>query len=93
MPVLLVARAGVGTINHTVLTCEFAKHKGINIKGIIINGYTKDFCQKDNIDIIAKITGIPIVCVMPQIKTDDISDIKNCYKEHIDLNKILNLCF
>lgn len=93
LPVLLVARAGVGTINHTVLTCEFAKHKGINIKGIIINGYTKDFCQKDNIDIIAKITGIPIVCVMPQIKTDDFSDIKNCYKEHIDLNKILNLCF
>ncbi|MDQ2085319.1 dethiobiotin synthase [Herbivorax sp. ANBcel31] len=87
IPVLLVARAGVGTINHTALTCEFAKLKGIKINGIIINEYKGKLCEKDNIDIITKITGIPVVSVMPFIKTDKISDIKACYEKHIKLRQ------
>ena len=93
LPVLLVARAGVGTINHTVLSCEFAKNTGIKIKGIIINGYTNTFCEKDNIDIIEKATGIPIVSVMPQINVYDFSHLKSYYKKHIELDKIISLCF
>lgn len=92
LPVLLVARAGVGTINHTSLTCEFAKHNDINIKGIIINGYTNNFCEKDNIEIIEKITDIPIVSIMPKIKTNSLSDIKSHYQKHIDIDKIITLC-
>lgn len=93
LPVLLVTRAGVGTINHTSLTCEFAKYNGINIKGIIINGYTNNSYEKDNIDIMGQYTGIPIVTVMPKIKTDNLLNIKSHYKKYIDIDKILDLCF
>lgn len=40
IPVIIVARAGLGTINHTVLTIEYAKNPGIinELSGIPILG-------------------------------------------------------
>ena len=34
--------AGLGTINSTVLTCEYMKNHGICIKSIILNNYHSD---------------------------------------------------
>jgi dethiobiotin synthetase len=38
LPVIVVARSGLGTINHTLLTLEALRTRNINILGIIING-------------------------------------------------------
>lgn len=37
IPVLIVARSGLGTINHTLLTASFLQQRGIPIVGIIMN--------------------------------------------------------
>lgn len=37
MPVLIVARAGLGTINHTLLTVSFLRQLGIDILGVVLN--------------------------------------------------------
>lgn len=37
LPVILVARAGLGTLNHTLLSIEAAKRRGLTIGGIILN--------------------------------------------------------
>ncbi len=39
MPLLIVARPGLGTINHTLLTAAYARQRGIPIVGVILNGY------------------------------------------------------
>lgn len=36
-PVLIVARLGLGTINHTLLTVEAARSRGLAIAGIVLN--------------------------------------------------------
>jgi len=36
--VIIVSRHYLGSINHTLLTTEAAKHRGLNIAGIIFNG-------------------------------------------------------
>jgi len=36
-PLIIVARLGLGTINHTLLTAEAAQHRGLAIAGIILN--------------------------------------------------------
>ncbi|TWT60141.1 dethiobiotin synthase [Rubinisphaera italica] len=36
-PILIIARAGLGTINHTLLTIEAAQSRGLRIAGIILN--------------------------------------------------------
>lgn len=42
LPVLVVARPGLGTINHTVLTCFAAQQMGLAVAGVIINGMPAD---------------------------------------------------
>ncbi|MCB2292834.1 dethiobiotin synthase [Clostridium algoriphilum] len=68
MSVIIVARAGVGTINHTVLTVKYIESLGINIKGIIINNYSESIICDDNIQMIEKLTKVPIIGKLRQIK-------------------------
>lgn len=37
MPALIVARSGLGTINHTLLTAAFLRQRGVRIAGVILN--------------------------------------------------------
>ena len=37
-PIILVARTGLGTLNHTLLSLEALKNRNINVLGIILNG-------------------------------------------------------
>jgi len=38
MPVVLAARSGLGTINHTLLSLEALKRRGIPILGVVMSG-------------------------------------------------------
>jgi dethiobiotin synthase len=38
LPVVIVSRSGLGTINHTLLTIEVLRNKGLEILGVIMNG-------------------------------------------------------
>ncbi len=38
-PLIIVSRSGLGTINHTLLTIDFARKYGLQISGIIFNNY------------------------------------------------------
>ena len=42
LPVLLVARATLGTINHTLLTLDALRRRGIAIAGVVLNGPADD---------------------------------------------------
>ena len=93
--VVIVARAGVGTINHTVLTVNFLKSMGIDIKGLIINGYNNKFYEDDNIEVIKKITGVQVISILNKVKTheneDFILNAKNEFDKSLQIEKILNL--
>jgi dethiobiotin synthetase len=68
MSVIIVARAGLGTINHTVLTVKYIEALGINIKGIIINNYIENVLCDDNIKVIEKLTKVPVLAKLEEIK-------------------------
>lgn len=38
LPVLLVARSSIGTLNHTLLSLEALRNRGIEVFGVILNG-------------------------------------------------------
>jgi len=70
---LIVADAGLGTINAVILTVEYLRQRNICIKGIILNRYSGDFMQKDNIKMIEAITGLPVILLVePDAKEIDI---------------------
>jgi len=37
-PIVLVARSGLGTLNHTLLSLEALRHRGLEVIGVILNG-------------------------------------------------------
>ncbi|HHT9144008.1 MAG TPA: dethiobiotin synthase [Candidatus Wujingus californicus] len=68
LPVIVVCRPTLGTINHTLLTVSYARQHGLDVKGIIINESAEncDIIVKDtNTDEIKRLTGLPIIGTIP----------------------------
>jgi dethiobiotin synthetase len=68
LPVLVVARPNLGTINHTALTVEAAKARGLEVAGIVINRYnrdTEDVAEMTAPDEIQRATGVPVLGLVP----------------------------
>jgi dethiobiotin synthetase len=70
IPTLIVARPHLGTINHSILTVEYARQFNIDLIGIIISGYPKgttDIAIKTAPQIISTFTKLEILGLIPRI--------------------------
>jgi dethiobiotin synthetase len=83
LPVLIVARPGLGTINHTLLSIAALKGHKIAIAGIVIN-YAQDWKQglaeETSPAVIEKISGIRIVGILPYASRRFDSLLDGCIK-------------
>ncbi|AJE03271.1 dethiobiotin synthase [Geobacter pickeringii] len=72
LPLLVVARPNLGTINHTVLTCFTAKQLDIDLRGVIVNSYpdTPDMAEEYAPHLIDSLSGAPLLGVFPLIPGD-----------------------
>ncbi|KON87918.1 hypothetical protein AF332_14515 [Sporosarcina globispora] len=70
VPVVIVARTGVGTINHTVLTAERLIQEGVDVKGIIMNQMSIEDTkiEQDNIRMIELMTKVPVIGMIPYLE-------------------------
>ncbi len=61
LPVLVVARAGLGTINHTLLTVETLQKRKIKVVGVLVNGYTGNgIAEQTNVKALKKLLKVPV---------------------------------
>ena len=68
LPVIVVARPGLGTINHTLLTVDAIKSSGLTVAGIVLNNYEADqatLAEETNPETIAKYTGLGLPTIVP----------------------------
>lgn len=73
LPTLLVARPNLGTINHTLMSIECLKNKGIEILGIVISNYpnqTKDPVILRAKEMIESFCNIKVLDIIYQGQTD-----------------------
>ena len=62
---LIVADAGLGTINAAVLTVEHLRARGIPVRGIILNRFHEgDVMEEDNLDMVEALTGVKVVATV-----------------------------
>ena len=62
LDILIVADAGLGTINSVILTVEYAKSNNLSVRGIVLNNYDENnFMHVDNKIQIERLTGIKVV--------------------------------
>ena len=79
-PIIIVADGGLGTINSTLLTVEYARANNIKIAGIILNNFDKDsFMQQDNLKQVEYLTGIKVVATVAK-NQDEISLLKDLFE-------------
>lgn len=78
IPSLIIADAGLGTINSTVLTIEYMRSKNLKINGVILNRFEMaNKMHEDNKKMIEEMTEVKIIGVV-------IDGILKLYKENIE---------
>ncbi|MFM1811589.1 MAG: hypothetical protein RLZZ336_527 [Cyanobacteriota bacterium] len=63
LPVLLVGRSGLGTLNHCLLSIEALKARGIHLLGLVLNGPP----HPDNPRTLTEISGVPVLAQLPPL--------------------------
>lgn len=69
--IVIVADGGLGTINSTLLTVEYARANGIGIEGIILNNFeSQNFMHQDNLKQVEYLTGVKVVATVGKNQKD-----------------------
>ncbi len=69
LPLLIVANPGLGTINHTLLSIEAARARGLRVAGIVINSYVADtasVAEETNPAAIERASGVKVLAIVPR---------------------------
>ena len=64
LPIVLVARSGLGTLNHTLLTLEALRLRNLKVLGLILNGPP----HADNPDTLEQLGGVPVLAQLPPLQ-------------------------
>ncbi len=69
LPLLVVVRAGLGAISHSVLTAEYAWKKGLEVKGFVLNGAhaPPTLAERTNPAAVEAATQLPVLGVLPRL--------------------------
>lgn len=69
LPLLIVARPTLGTVNHTILTVSYAKAHGLSIAGIILSGCREHEKERvlENKEMIEELSGVPVIGLLPAL--------------------------
>jgi len=80
LPLIIVSRLKIGTLNHTSLTINAARQHGLKIKGIILNQQEKgdpDDVEKQQGKLIEELSDTPILGTCPYIEDVSLEGLKN----------------
>ena len=73
LPLLIVTTAALGSINACVLTVEYARSRGLDVRGLIVNRYGSSGnleMEDDNIRMVQDLTGLEILAKVKDGDTD-----------------------
>lgn len=93
LPLLVVARAGLGTINHTLLTVWYARERGMEVAGVILNQADStgiaDASVKTNACMIERYGDVSVWGVLPWLgKTIERHELTKQIKDYVDIGRI-----
>ncbi len=89
---IIVARLGLGTINHTLLTINEARRRGIKIAGVIFSdasGGRKGIPEKTNPAFIREFSGVPVLGIIPRLKKFDAAFVIRSCAGKVDIRPLL----
>lgn len=86
LPILVVARPGLGTINHTVLTCFAAQQLGLAVRGVVINDLPANpsLAEQSAPHHIGSLCGAPVLGLWPHKDQLDESELVENLADWLD---------
>lgn len=97
LPLIIVSRANLGAINHTILTVDAATIRGFDIRGIIFNRLPTmnySLAEITNPKTIHDLTKLPVLGILPEMPDVDVDSckfgfLKEVFRERVQVDKIL----
>ena len=88
---IIVTSSKIGTINHTIMTCDMCKNMKIPVKGLIINnfdstGYPVSDLERD----LNALTDLPVLCSLPHMQKFNLNDYAKMIENNMDLLSLIN---
>jgi adenosylmethionine-8-amino-7-oxononanoate aminotransferase len=90
-PLIVVARPGLGTINHTLLTIHELRRRGLEVAGVIFSdakGKPKGVPEKTNPLTIKKLSGVPLLGEIPFLKRKDAKSVLAACRKSVDVRPL-----
>ncbi|CCE96868.1 bioD [Sinorhizobium fredii HH103] len=84
IPVVLCARTGLGTINHTLLSLEALRVRSIPIVGVAFIGDER----ADTESIIGKLGHVRVLGRLPRLDTLNPDTLRHAFREHFEIDQI-----
>jgi dethiobiotin synthetase len=71
LPVIVVARPSLGTLNHSTLTTEYARRRGLEVLGLVVSNASepghRSLVERTNLEVLPRLTGRPVLGVLPHV--------------------------
>ena len=88
---VIVTSSKIGTINHTIMTCNICKNMKIPVKGLIINnfdstGYPISDLERD----LSVLTNLPVLCSLPHLTKFNLADFSKMITNQVDISTLIN---
>ena len=89
--IIIVTSSKIGTVNHTILTCNICKSMKISVKGLIINnfdstGYPISELERD----LSTLTNLPVLCSLPHLTKFNLTDFSEMIENQVDISALIN---
>jgi len=89
LPVLVVARAGLGTVNHTALTVAAVRRLGLEPAGVILNG-DGDESSRDNARLIERFADVPLLGRTPLLEGELTGErLRQLVEDNVDVGALV----
>lgn len=76
VPALVVARSGLGTLNHTALTVEALERRGVAVLGVVLNAYSgSSVAERTNPGRLERMCDRP-VWTLPEVQLSEPGDVE-----------------
>lgn len=94
LPLIVVARPNLGTVNHTILTVEYARQRGIEVIGIVLSGLGRSpvgVAEETNPGLIEEWAGVPVLGTVPWLgESLEPASVRKAMTGYVDIGAIMS---
>jgi dethiobiotin synthetase len=93
LPLIVVTTPFLGTINHTLLTVNYAIDRGVDVAGIVINFNRPPdgaIAEETSPALIQRLSGVPMLGTFPYLTSVENETLERTALKHLDIDPVLN---